>query len=319
MTEALAIIEALKKWKHYFAGSSIVIRTDQQSLRYIQEKKLTESIQHKLLVKLLGYDYRIEYKKGRENKAADALSRAPDMHTTMAITAAVPKWITDVTNSYATDTYCKELIAKLTVDSTATPNYTLKNGILRYKQKLVVGSDTALQTQIITSLHDSAFGAHSGETATYHRVKLVFHWTCLKKYVISYVKECAICEKNKAEHTPYPGLLKPLRVPDKAWTHVSMDFIEGLPKSEGKYVILVVVDRFTKYSHCLPLSHPFTVKQVADLYLDQVSKLHGPPAVIVSDRDRIFTSGLWQDFFKAIGVKLHLSTAYHPQTDGQTE
>jgi hypothetical protein len=251
--EALAIIEALKKWKHYFVGSSIVIRTDQQSLRYIHEQELTEGIQHKLLVKLLGYDYIIEYKKGRENKAADALSRALDMHTTMAITTALPKWITDVTNSYATDTYYKELIAKLTVDSTATPNYTLKNGILCYKQKLVVGSDTALQTQIITSLHDSAFGAHSGETATYHRVKLVFHWTCLKKYVISYVKECAICQKNKAEHTPYPGLLKPLRVPDKAWTHVSMDFIEGLPKSEGKDVILVVVDRLQNMPTFFPL------------------------------------------------------------------
>jgi transposase InsO family protein len=104
-----------------------------------------------------------------------------------------------------------------------------------------------------------------------------------------------------------------------AWTHISLDFVEGLPKSEGKDVILVVVDRFTKYAHFIPLSHPYTVKQVADLFQENIARLHGQPSVIVSDRDRVFTRGLWQDLFKAMGVKLHLSSAYHPQTDGQTE
>jgi hypothetical protein len=210
--EALAIIEAIKKWKHYFAGSSLIIRTEQQSLRYIQEQKLTEGIQHKLLVKLLGYDYKIEYKRGRENKAADALSRVPILDTCLAITTVVPKWIEEVRTSYEADEKCKDLIAKLTLDNTADANYTLKNGILRYKQKIVVGSNTAIKTQIITSMHDSALGGHSGESATYHRIKLVFHWSGLKKDVIAYVKECATCQKNKAGHTPYLGLLQPLRV-----------------------------------------------------------------------------------------------------------
>jgi hypothetical protein len=115
--EALAIIEAIKKWKHYFAGSSLIIRTDQQSLKFIQEQKLTEGIQHKLLIKLLGYDYIIEYKKGRENKAADALSRAPNQASLQVISSAVPKWITEVTDSYENDEYCTDLIAKLTIDS----------------------------------------------------------------------------------------------------------------------------------------------------------------------------------------------------------
>jgi transposase InsO family protein len=104
-----------------------------------------------------------------------------------------------------------------------------------------------------------------------------------------------------------------------AWTHISLDFVEGLPRSEGKDVILVVVDRFTKYAHFIPLSHPYTMKQVADLFQENIARLHGQPSVIVSDRDRVFTSGLWQNLFKAMGVKLHLSSAYHPQTDGQTE
>jgi hypothetical protein len=98
-----------------------------------------------------------------------------------------------------------------------------------------------------------------------------------------------------------------------------MDFIEGLPKSENKNVILVVVDRLSKYAHFLSLAHPYTAEQVAQLFLDNIFKLHGLPKVILTDRDPIFTSSIWQNLFKAMGVQLHLTSAYHPQTDGQTE
>ena len=137
--------------------------------------------------------------------------------------------------------------------------------------------------------------------------------------VVEYVKQCPICQLNKPEHCKYPGLLQPLPVPEFAWTHISMDFVEGLPTSENKDMILVVVDRFTKYAHFISLKHPITVKTVAKAYTDNIFKLHGLPSVIVTDRDGIFTSNLWQDLFKSLGVKLHFSTSYHPQTDGQTE
>lgn len=104
-----------------------------------------------------------------------------------------------------------------------------------------------------------------------------------------------------------------------AWQHISMDFIEGLPNSQGKDVIMVVVDRFTKYSHFIPLSHPYSVLSVAQAFVDNIIRLHGPPKLIISDRDRIFTSQLWKDIFSALKVELRYSTAYHPQTDGQTE
>jgi transposase InsO family protein len=98
-----------------------------------------------------------------------------------------------------------------------------------------------------------------------------------------------------------------------------MDFVEGLPSSESKNVILVVVDRFSKYAHFLALSHPYTAQDVVKLYMDNIFKLHGLPKVIVTDRDPIFTSSIWQSMFKSLRVELHLSSAYHPQTDGQTE
>ena len=116
-----------------------------------------------------------------------------------------------------------------------------------------------------------------------------------------------------------PGLLQPLPIPKSIFSDVSMDFVEGLLKAGGKDLIMVVVDRLTKYGHFIPLLHPFTVSMVAAAYMDYVFKLHGNPQTIVSDRGPTFTSRFWQDLFKLQGVSLHLSLAYHPQTDRQTE
>jgi len=149
--------------------------------------------------------------------------------------------------------------------------------------------------------------------ATYQRIKKIFYWPRLKKETQQFISECAVCQSAKSEHCPYPGLLEPLDTPDMAWQHITMDFIEGLPKSNGKEVILVVV------AHFIPLSHPYTAHSVATAFLDNIFKLHGPPISIVTDRDRIFTSTLWQKVFKSLNIKLKLSTAYHPQTDGQSE
>lgn len=314
--EAIAILEAIKKWKHYLASTSVIIRTDQQSLKYIQEQRLVEGIQHKLLVKLLGFNYKVEYKRGRENRVADTLSRVSHEKEIMAITQAVPVWMEQVTSTYEK---CLELITQLSIDSNAVPTYSFSNGILRYKSKIHVGSTGMLRHQLVQNFHNSVFGGHSGERATLNRLKLLFYWPNMQQEVKSFVQACPVCQKNKSENLPYPGLLNPLPIPDQAWTHVSMDFVEGLPKAQGKNVILVVVDRFTKYSHFIPLAHPYKAQDIVTLYFDNVFKLHGLPKVIVTDRDPIFTSALWQAMFKNLGVDLHLSSAYHPQADGQTE
>ncbi|KAK1620537.1 hypothetical protein QYE76_026054 [Lolium multiflorum] len=126
-------------------------------------------------------------------------------------------------------------------------------------------------------------------------------------------------ERNKTETLRPAGLLQPLDVPSQVWADISMDFIEGLPKVGGKSVILTVVDRFSKYAHFIALGHPYTAASVARAFFDGIVRLHGFPSSIVSDRDPVFTGHVWRDLFGLAGVKLRMSTAFHPQTDGQSE
>lgn len=149
---------------------------------------------------------------------------------------------------------------------------------------MVIGADKLLKEKLISALHTSELGGHSGHRATYQRIKLLFNWPGMKEEVVDFIKQCPVYQINKAEHCKYPGLLQPLPVPDFAWCHISMDFVEG---------ILVVVDRFTKYSHFIAMKHPITVNSVAKAFIDNIFQLHGLPSVIVTDRDRIFTSHLW--------------------------
>ena len=137
--------------------------------------------------------------------------------------------------------------------------------------------------------------------------------------VENFVKQCSICQHAKHSLQHPMGLLQPLPIPGGVWQDLTMDFIEGLPKSEGYSVILVVVDRLTKYAHFLPIRHPYTALMVAQTFLDTVVKLHGLPACIVTDQDTIFVSHFWKELFKLYRVNLQLSTTYHPQTDGQSE
>lgn len=203
------------------------------------------------MIKLIGYSYKVQYRKERENKVVDALSRVLHSEKAMAITVVVPNWIIEVVQSYLGDEKCIELEDKLRIDGNYTPPYTLQNRIMRYKDRIYIGTSTDLKDQLLKSFHDSALGGHSGERATYQRMKLLFYWLGMKNEVNTFVKRCVVCQKTKSENIPYPGLLQPLPMPDMAWIHITLDFIKGLPKSEDKEVIMAVVNRFTKYAHFL--------------------------------------------------------------------
>jgi hypothetical protein len=128
-----------------------------------------------------------------------------------------------------------------------------------------------------------------------------------------------MCQQAKVERVKYPGLLQPLSTPTAAWQVISLDFVEGLPTSHGFDCIMVVVDLFSKYAHFIGLKHPFMALSVAKQYMCYVYKLHVLPTAMVSDRDKIFTSKLWQELFHLAGVELRMSSDFHPQSDGQTK
>lgn len=271
------------------------------------------------MARLMGLQFKVIYRIGKENCAANALSRLGHLFSLQAISEAKPLWLQEVLNSYATDVEAQALLTKLSVHNPDEQGYSLQQGLIKHKDKVWIGHNSALQTKLISALHSSAIGGHSGISATYHRIKQLFGWKGMKKDVENFVRQCLVCQQAKHEHIHPGGLLQPLPMPQGVWQDISMDFVEGLPLFEGSNTILVIVDRFTKYRHFIPLRHPFTAQTVAKLVLDNVVKLHGLPKSMLSDRDRIFNSLFWKNLFQLVDTKLLMSSSYHPQTDGQTE
>ena len=142
----------------------------------------------------------------------------------------------------------------------------------------------------------------------------------MKKDIARYVSKCLTCSKVKAEHQRPSGELIQPEIPMWKWESISMDFITKLPRSpSGHDSIWVIIDRLTKSAHFLPISEDYRVEKLARIYTEEIICRHGIPRDIISDRDGRFTSRLWQTFQSAMGTQLNLSTAFHPQSDGQTE
>jgi hypothetical protein len=273
-----------------------------------------------VFTKLLGLQYKIIYKKGANNRVANALSRHPNPpEQIMAISSVTPVWLERVKQSYEVDDHCQKIIAALTAGAESVPHFTLQGGILCYKHRIWVGKSLELQTLILSVVHGSALGEHSGFPVTYRKLKQSFSWQGMKVVAHKFVQSCTISQEAKPNRSKYPGLLSPLLVPNGAREVVTMDFIEGLPRSGQANCIMVVIDKFSKYSHCILLLHPFTASVLAQEFLNNIYKLHGMPMAIISDRDKVFTSKFWRELFKLANVTLQLISSYHPQTDGQTE
>jgi hypothetical protein len=271
------------------------------------------------MARLMDLKFKILYKKGKENVAADALSRVANVMALQGVSEVQPLWVQEILNSYTTNSKAQQLLIQLAVHSPKEDGFSLEQGLIRYNGRIWLGENSAVQTKLIAVFHASAIGGHSGIKVTYHRLKQLFCWKGMKLDVDNFVKQCLVYQRAKHGQKHPAGLLQPLPIPDEAWKQLSMDFIEGLPLSEKCNVIVVVVDRLTKYAHFFAVKHPYTAQSIAQLFLDNVVKLHGMPKSIVSNRDPIFLSKFWKELFTLYEVKLTLRTAYHPQTNGQTE
>lgn len=219
----------------------------------------------------------------------------------------------------AEDTFLKKLREDITSGTQSHVGFSVEHGVLFYKSRLVIPQITKLLYALIGEFHTTPIVGHSGETKTYQRLAAELYWIGMHKDVTRFVQECTICQQNKYLATTPAGLLQPIPLPAQVWEEVTLDFIEGLPRSEGWDAILVVVDRLSKYAHFIGLKHPFSAVSVAGIFVREIVRLHGIPQSIISDRNRIFLSHFWSELFKLQGTTLKRSTAYHPQFDGQTE
>jgi hypothetical protein len=190
--EAMAILEAFKKWRHYFLGNQLIIKTDQSSLKYLASQRLLEGIQHKLMLKLLEFDFQIQYKKGSENTIADALSRKYQLDSCQATSLIVPTWTAEITQSYVGDAHCTKLLQDLTNDPNSHAHFTNQSGILSYRGRFYIGSGQDLKSKVFDTFHSSVFGGHSGTRVTHHRLKQLFYWPQMKQYIDKRVQECPV-------------------------------------------------------------------------------------------------------------------------------
>nr|XP_034886896.1 uncharacterized protein LOC118027607 [Populus alba] len=195
----------------------------------------------------------------------------------------------------------------------------LQDGVWMQNGRILLSPTSALLPAVLADGHSSPSGGHFGYLKTLTRISASFVWLGIRTSVKSFIRDCEVCQRCKHETLRPAGLLQPLPIPQRIWTDISMDFIDGLPLSQGYNVIMVVVDRLSKYAHFMPLKHPYTAVSVAKCFLNNVVKLHGMPLSIVSDRDKIFLSTFWKSLFKLQGTMLCYSSSYHPQSNGQTE
>jgi hypothetical protein len=195
----------------------------------------------------------------------------------------------------------------------------VRNGHLYYRDRLYVPDDDELYAELTRLCHEIPAAGHPGRARTYQILSRDYYWPGMSSYVRRWVRNCHVCSRTKPSRRGHQGLLQPLPTPDRAWDYITMDFITYLPKCQGYDAILVVVDRLTKLRHYIPCHTTDGAEEVARLFTKNIFRLHGRPIDIVSDRDAKFMSDFWQHLSRRLKIKSSPSTAYHPETDGQTE
>lgn len=327
-TELLAIVKAFQHWRHYLEGAQYPVRvlTDHSNLQWFNTTKTLTRRQARWAEELSGFDFVIEYRAGKKNPA-DGPSRRPDYtkKTTQienvrpaflkfAATSCPEPLLAEILASTQTDALLSRLPAPL-----PDPWKKEDSGLHVYDSRIYVPQ--VVRVRVLRDHHDTPMAGHFGWARTLELVSRNYYWPGMSKDVKDYVRGCATCARSKpSTHKPH-GELMSLPAPSRPWTQVTFDMITDLPESgREKYTcILVFVDRLTKMSHFVPCHKTLKAPQLADCFLDNVIRLHGVPRGIVTDRAPTFLSHFWQRLCERLQLHHSPSTAFHPQTDGQTE
>ena len=314
--EFYALIQTLKHWRPYLIHREFILYTDHDSLKHLHSQNKLNARHARWMDYLWQFEFVIKHKSGTENKVANALSRRPHLLHVFSTNVA---GFENLKIEYANDEDFGKIWSDLsTYQHTSSNDYLLRNGFLFYKSRLCVPRGS-FREFLITELHGGGLAGHFGQDKTFAIVADRFYWPRMRRDVHTVVDRCRICQLNKGTKQQ-AGLYSPLPIPDKPWQHISMDFVLGLPRTLRQHdSIMVVVDRFSKMSHFIPCNKTYDASKVAAIFLQEIVRLHGIPASIVSDRDVKFVSYFWKTLWTKMGTKLMFSSAFHPQTDGQTE
>ena len=331
---------ALKIWRHYLYGVPCRIFTDHKSLQYIFTQKELNLRQRRWLELIKDYDCTIEYHPGKANVVADALTRRPESSLSHMRSGYLPLLvdlralgvILEVEDSgalLATFHVRPFLVDQILVGQSHDPQMIkLKEEIEKGKkvefqirdddmivkgQSICVPEYGELKRDIMEEAHSSAYAMHPGSTKMYNTLKEHYWWNGMKKEIASFVFRCLTCQQVKAEHQKPTGKIQLLLIPVWKWEKITMDFVTGLPRTQRQHdAIWVIVDRLTKSAHFLPVNVEDSLEKLAQLYVDEIVRLHGVPISIVSDRDPRFTSRFLPSLQTALGTRLHFSTTFHP-------
>ncbi|KAL1204351.1 hypothetical protein V5N11_029082 [Cardamine amara subsp. amara] len=333
-----AVVFALNIWRSYLYGGKVQVFTDHKRLKYIFTQPELNLRQRRWMELVADYDLEIAYHPGKANLVADALSRkrvalvrkrevdslVSEISTLrLCVVSQEPLGLEAVNHA---DLLSRVRLAQekderlIHASREAGSEYQVSaNGTILVSGRVCVPLDEGLRREILSEAHASMFSIHPGATKMYRDLKRYYHWVGMKKDVANWVAACNVCQLVKAEHQVPSGMLQSLPIPKWKWDMITMDFVVGLPISRTMDAIWVIVDRLTKCARFLAIKKTDGSAVLARKYVQEIVRLYGVSVSIVSDRDPKFTSEFWNAFQKEMGTRVHMSTAYHPQTDGQSE
>ena len=349
--ELLAIIRGLEEYRHYLEGhpEKFEIWSDHQNLTYFRSAQKLSRRQARWALYLTRFNYSLHHKPGKTMQAEDPLSRRPDHEEGVNLDnnnqiLLKPEFfaihaIEAIHDSPVNDDQILREVKEALLDDTVTKDYkklldsgprefkkslqewNYENGLLFYRGKIYIpkSTDDHLRRRIVQIHHDLPSAGHPGRWKTYELVSRNYWWPGMSIFVKNYVTGCDMCQRMKNRPQQPFGPLMPNEVPQGPWEIITIDLITQLPESNGFNAICVIVCRLLKRAHFLPIRNNFLSKDLAQLLFDRIYPLHGLPLQVISDRGVQFAAELFQEWCKLLGIESHMTTAYHPQADGQTE